>query len=94
MSVKLNATVDGLIGLTLVFIASELGQRMNDAFERIDTTIDKLDWYLLPIKIKRMLPMVMANTQQPVTLECFGSMACTREIFRKVGIKQNQPLIK
>lgn len=81
----MNATFDGLIGLILVFIASELGQRMNDAFEEIGTDLDELDWYLFPIEIKRMLPRIIANAQQPVTLECFGSIACTREIFRKVS---------
>lgn len=84
MSVLLNVTLNGLLGLAMVFIACELGERLNGAFEKIDVTIDKFDWYLFPIEIKRILPMIMANAQQPVSLECFGSIACNREVFRKV----------
>lgn len=72
----------------MVAIACELGERMSGAFEKIDVTIEKFDWYLFPIGVKRMLPMVMAGTQQPVALECFGSIACSREVFRKVCIDQ------
>lgn len=94
VSVLLNATLNGLLAFALVFIACELGQKMTDAFEEIDTTIGQIDWYLFPIEIKRMMLTIAANTQQPVTLECFGSIACTREVFRKVGITQINHEIK
>lgn len=87
MSVLLDAISFGALGLTLVFIACDLGQRTSDAFAGIDITIGQFDWYLFPIKIKRILPMIIANAQQPVLLECFGGITCTREVFRKVGIK-------
>lgn len=77
--------LDGIIALITVFIACELGQRMNDAFDRIGFTIERSNWYLFPIEVKRMLPMIMSIAQQPVELECFGSITCTREVFRKVG---------
>lgn len=86
--VLLNASLNGVIALTAVFIACELSQRMNDAFDGIDATIAQFDWYLFPIKIQRTLPMIIANAQQPVTLECFGSIVCSRQVFGKVGIKQ------
>lgn len=80
---------NGIIGLATVFIACEIGHRMNDAFKEINFTIDKLDWHLFPIEIKRMFPMIIAIVQQPVTLECFGSIACTRDVFKNVGIDQS-----
>lgn len=43
--------LDGIFAFTTSFIACELGQRMGDAFDGINLTIDKLDWYLFPIKI-------------------------------------------
>lgn len=77
--------VSGINGLSLVLVICEFGQRMSDAFEAIEYTIDQFDWYLFPIEFKRMLPIIIANAQQPVKLECFGSISCSREVFRKVG---------
>lgn len=76
--------VMGIFALALVFIISELGQRMSDTFDEIDSTLDKSDWYLFPIEIKRMLPMIIANAQEPVSLECFGSIICSRNTFKNV----------
>lgn len=82
--------VCGFFGLTTVFIICELGQRMNNDFHEIHNTIDRLDWYLFPIKIQRMLPTIIANAQQPILLECFGSITCTRETFKKVSYTDSQ----
>lgn len=40
MAVLLNTTLNGTSGYSLVFIACELGQRMTDAFEKIDYSFD------------------------------------------------------
>lgn len=85
MSLLLNSTLNGIEGLVIVFIVSELGQRLNNAFEEIDLTIEQFDWYIFPIEIQRMLPMIIANAQQTVSLECFGSIACAREVFKNVS---------
>lgn len=78
--------IDGDAGLIAALIACELGHGMNDAFEEIYFTIEQFDWYLFPVEIKRVLPIIIASAQQPVTLECFGNIACTREVFKNVGI--------
>lgn len=78
----------GILALVTVLIVCELGQRMSDAFDGIDFTTEQFDWYSFPINIKRMLPTIMAIVQQPAELECFGSITATREVFRKVSIKQ------
>lgn len=88
MSLLLNASLNGIIGLAAVFITCELGEKMSDAFVEINFTIDQFNWYLFPIDIKRMLPIIMANAQQPVTLEFFGSISCIRDVFKKVRIVQ------
>lgn len=77
--------LDGIFAFTTVLIACELGHRMNSSFERIVFTIEQLDWYLFPIEVQRMLPMIIAIAQQPVTLECFGSIMCNREVFKNVS---------
>lgn len=72
----------------MVFIVCELGQRMTDAFEKIDISMDHLDWYLFPIEIQRQLPMIIVVAQQSVLLESFGSIGCTREVFKNVRTKK------
>lgn len=85
----LNTTLNGFLGLTAAFIGCELGQRANDAFGKISFTIEEINWCLFPSAIKRMLPAVIAIAQQPVTLECFGNIKCTREVFKKVGVDRS-----
>lgn len=80
--------INGLVALALAFIACELGQRMNDAFDKIDIALERSKWYLFPIEIQRLLPMIHAITQQPVSLECFGSITCSRAVFKNVSIDQ------
>lgn len=86
MSLLQNETYYGIGALATVLIASEIGQRITDAFDEIEYNLNQVDWYLLPIEIKRILPMMIANAQQPVSLECFGSIICSREVFKKVSM--------
>lgn len=76
----------GMFALALVYNSCETGQRIANAFDGIDFTIDLYAWYLFPDDIQRMLPMIIANSQQPITLECFGSIACARQVFKSVCI--------
>lgn len=84
--VLLLPVINGMIGFVLVFVACELGQRINCAFDDVSHTIEQFDWYLFPIEIKRTLPVIIANAQQPVSLDCFESVKCTRDVFKNVGI--------
>lgn len=85
--ILLVPVANGIIGLILAFIACEIGQRTSNAFDNIDFSMKQFDWYLLPIEIKQMLPMIISIAHQPVSLECFGSISCTREVFKNVSIK-------
>lgn len=71
----------------MLFFACELGQRVTNAYEEIDDKIDHFNWNLYPMKIQRLLPILMMNTQQRMEIMCFGSRACTRETFRKVSFQ-------
>lgn len=85
LTLLLTATINGIFGLILVFICCELGQRTTDMFDEMNSTIDQLDWYLFPIELERMLRMIIANAQRPVSLQCWGGIACTRDCFKNVG---------
>lgn len=67
-----------------VFIACELGERACELFFSVDETLDEIDWYLYPIEMKRMLPIIMIVTQKPIYVELFGSITASRETFKRV----------
>lgn len=80
--------LNGVFAFATVFIACEMGHRLSSSFEEmIDSTIDHFDWYLFPNEMKRVLPMIMLMAQQPVSLECFASIRCAREVFKNVSIQ-------
>lgn len=76
---------EGGYAFGLVLIACELGQQMTNAFENFNTVLCEHDWYLFPMKLQQFLPPLLIIAQEPVRLECFGSNACVRESFKKVG---------
>lgn len=82
--------LNGVIAIIAVFIACEIGQQMNNAFNKIDFAIDQFDYYLFPLEVKRALPMVIVVAQQPVALACFGDITCTRETFKSVSFLVNE----
>lgn len=58
------------------------------AQESIGDEIPRSNWYLLPVKLQKMLPFSIIYAQNPVYVEAFGSIACTRETFKKVWLVQ------
>lgn len=46
----------------VMFIACEISQRITFAFDGCYEIIDDFDWYLLPAKIQRMLPICAATS--------------------------------
>lgn len=85
-----ESTVYGGCAFTEVLFTSEIGQIFGDRFEEIDDKINELDWYLLPMKIQRMLPTFMINTQQSTLITCFGSLTCSRETLKMVCLRQQK----
>ena len=69
----------------VVLIICELGQRVSDAFQQIADTIENFNWYLFPMEIQQTLPILLMGAQQPVVLECFGSISASRETFKNVN---------
>lgn len=71
--------------LGLLFVTCEIGQRFTNLFEEIADRFDRLDWYLLPMKVQRLLPTIMINVQEPIVIGCFGIMNGSRDQFKKVN---------
>lgn len=62
----------------------EFGQRLANAFSEINDLMDQFQWYRFPIKVQRILPMVIVLAQKRVSYECFGSFSCGRKAFKIV----------
>lgn len=78
----------GLSFLAIIFIACEIGNRLTYAFIEVSEEIDRIDYHLLPIEMRKMLPTILIYTRKSVALHGFGSIKYTRETFKKVRSKQ------
>lgn len=67
-----------------VLIFCELGDMVSSQFVVFNDSLERLNWYLFPIEMQKMMIIVMAKTQQPALLRGFGNIVCTRETFKKV----------
>lgn len=67
-----------------VFISCEIGQQFTNLFQKSIDRLNRLNWYLFPKKLQRLLPIFMAGSQEPIVFECFGLMNESREQFKKV----------
>lgn len=74
-----------IVSFSFLFASCDFGQRLNQAFEECGEMVDQFSWYLFPVKVQRMLPIIMIYTQKPVFIACFGSISADRETFRCVS---------
>lgn len=71
----------------------EFGQRVTNAFESIEYTLQTLDWYSFPLAMQQNLLIIWAFTQKPIAFTCFGSISCNRKCFKQVNLKIIHSLI-
>lgn len=69
----------------LIFIVCELCQRATNEFGDVNDVIGQFAWYRFPTIIKKRLPTIIQFAQQDIVFECFGSISCSREAFKKVS---------
>lgn len=84
--VLLMTILQAFYALCIVFIACELCERLTIAYAELEYKIEQFEWYAFPIKAQRLLPILMLNAQQPITLQCFGGISTNREAFKKVHL--------
>lgn len=66
------------------FIYCEFSERVCTRFEAVDDKISEIEWYVLPVEIQKMAPIIMMSTQKPVFLRGFANAVLSRETFKKV----------
>lgn len=67
-----------------IFMFCEFGKCVTDLFDGIPNIIFESEWYTFPIEIQKILPTLMVASQQPVVIQGFANLQCTREAFKKV----------
>lgn len=83
--ILLGSSIRVFWAFVLVFFSNEIGQRFTDTYENIEREIGQLKWYFYPAKLKRPFPMLIANVQQPIAIQFFGSAVCGRAQFQRVS---------
>lgn len=63
---------------------------MSNRFSEVGEMIYACDWYTFPNELQRILPTVLMLAHQPVPLEGFVNLKCTREAFKTVNLKPNR----
>lgn len=63
-----------------VFILCELCERISQGFNEINNIFNEYNYLTVPMEIRRLI-----CTQQPMEFKFFGSIACSRESFKKVS---------
>lgn len=76
--------------ICVLFATCELDERLSIAYDQMDAEIAQFDWYLFPIEVQQLLPIVIMNAQQPIVLACFGSISVNRETLKKVPHQVDQ----
>lgn len=76
----------------IVFMICESGQQISNFFGEIDDVIAQTNWYLFSDEMKLLLPTIIINSQQPVVLQCIGTMTCNREAFKQVRSSENNSI--
>lgn len=66
----------------LMFCA--LGERLTSRYIRIDVEITNFIWYIFPLDVQKMLPILLNGTQDAIVLSGIGNVLCTHEAFKDV----------
>lgn len=73
-----------LVFSTWIFIFCYFGDCVTDAFHSIGPAVYQSQWYLLPLKMKKKLPLMLAISQNPKYMYGYLNIQCNLEIFAKV----------
>lgn len=70
----------------LTFLFCEPGERVSNQFESFGEELQRCNWYKLSMEMQRLYAIFLLNTQQPIIIESYGQLQCTRETFKRVII--------
>lgn len=62
----------------------EFGEMVTNQFELFDVELWQCDWYFFPMKLQRMLVLIMTNTQKTTQIQGYANTLCSRSAFKEV----------
>lgn len=63
----------------------KFGDEVTSRFQNIAHSIYACPWHIMPIKMTKHFPMLIAISQQPIYLHGSFNIRCIRETFQKVS---------
>lgn len=76
-----------------IFIICEPGHNCTKHFEYLEKELGDCDWYFLPIGMRRMYKVFLANVQNSVAISSYGSITCDRETCKKVFLSNSGSVV-
>lgn len=67
------------------FLFCEFGESVTSQCNELNDALCQCEWYLFPIDLQRMFPIIMLTAQKPNILKGFGGVSLTREAFKNVS---------
>lgn len=86
LAALLITIIEVVYAFGVLLVSSELSHQNYQAFDDCHDVIQQFDWYLFPVEIQRLMPMIFNFTQEPVKVMCFGNIPCNRETFKYVSV--------
>lgn len=74
---------------SLIFFYCEFGENISGQFDELIDVIYQFKWYSYPVKMQRMIPIILKGTQHPIVLRGFGNVMCKRFMFKQVKQTEN-----
>lgn len=69
---------------TFICMVCEPGDHVTNQFDAFGRKIERCDWHLLPIHLRRLYFIFLLDSQHPINIQCYGGILCTRDTLKKV----------
>lgn len=67
-----------------IFVVCEPGEYVTKEFDAFGKELERCDWHLLSIDLRRSYLIFLLNAQESINIQCYGRVLCKRETFKKV----------
>lgn len=75
-----------VVTVVCLFLLCHFGSYLSEHFDHFGNAVYQLNWYMLPLKQKRLLPTFLALINKPTPLEGYGGTQCTCQSFTQVSL--------
>lgn len=83
-----------IVVLVSLFIFCYFGDGVTTRFHDVNDLMYECSWRLLPVNLRKELPMILAAAQNPAHLRGFANLNCSCEVFKKVNKTQQHVQLK